>query len=46
MKRQCTLCKYEFLHGSVEKLHGHLNLCFNCQKAITEMCRKEWLQTW
>mgnify|MGYP003141884118 CR=1 FL=1 len=42
MKRQCTLCKQEFLHGKVEKLHDHLNLCFDCQEAITKVV-KGWI---
>jgi len=46
MKRACGLCKTEHLHRKVDIMHKNLKLCFDCQEAITEMCRKEWLQTW
>jgi len=34
MRRECTLCKQEFLHRSVEKMHEHLFLCTECKQAI------------
>ena len=43
MKRECTLCKQEFLHRSVEKMHDHLNVCHDCQSAITAIVKAGWI---
>ena len=45
MKRACTLCKQEFLHRRVDILHEHLNLCFDCQKALVKVYQM-WTVEW
>ena len=43
MKRACTLCEQEFLHRRVEKMHEHLNLCYDCQEALTKVVKAGWI---
>ena len=43
MRRACNLCKQEFLSNSVKKYHDHLNVCIDCEKAITKIVKAGWI---
>ena len=43
MIRGCTLCGQEFLHRKVERFHDNLDVCFDCQAAITKIVKAGWI---
>jgi len=43
MRRECTLCKLEFLSDVVQKYHPYLSVCIECEKAIVKIVKAGWI---